>query len=89
MAMYTKAHNYNELEFRVYNIELRMEFYLWVVRKFCLPGGSILSIFGGGKITCAAMVSSESARVELISCAISYHEMAVEIVKFGSSPWMN
>ena len=72
MLVYNKPHSYNELENRVYNTELRMEFYLWVVRKFCRPGGSILSIFGGGKITCAAMVSYESARVELISCSPSY-----------------
>ena len=67
--MYTKPHGYNELEYRVYNTELRMEFYLWLMRKFCRPGGALLSIFGGGKITCAAVVSHESARVDLIwSC---------------------
>ena len=67
--MYTKPHGYNELEFRVYNTELRMEFYLWLVRKFCHPGGAFLSIFGGGKTTCAAVVSHESARLDLIwSC---------------------
>ena len=70
--VYTKPHSYNELEYWVYNTELRMEFYLWEVRKFSRPGGSILSIFGGGKITCAVMVSSESAQVELISCSPSY-----------------
>ena len=70
--VYNKPHSYNELEYRVYNTELRMEFYLWVVRKFCRPRGSILSIFGGGKITCAAMVSSKSTRVKLISCSPSY-----------------
>ena len=37
--VYTNPHGYNELEFRVYNTELRMEFYLWLVRKFCRPGG--------------------------------------------------
>ena len=64
--VYTKPHGYNELEYRVYNTELRMEFYLWLVRKFCRPGGALLSIFGGGKITCATMVSHESARLNLI-----------------------
>ena len=59
--VYTKPHGYNELEYWVYNTELRMEFYLWLVRKFCRPGGALLSIFGGGKITCAAVVSHESA----------------------------
>nr|PNR26859.1 hypothetical protein PHYPA_030340 [Physcomitrium patens] len=56
--MFTKPHGYNELEFRVYNTELRMEFYLWLVRKFCRPGGSIFSLWGGGKITCTAIMSS-------------------------------
>ena len=64
--VYTKPRSYNELEFQVYNTELRMEFYLWLVRKFCCLEGDILSIFGGGKITCAAVVSHESARVDLI-----------------------
>ena len=66
LPVYTKPHGYNELEFRVYNTELRMEFYLWLVRKFCRPGGAILSIFGGGKITCTTMVSHESAQLDLI-----------------------
>ena len=43
-----------------------MEFYLWLVRKFCHLGGALLSIFEGGKITCAAVVSNESARLDLI-----------------------
>ena len=64
--VYTKPHGYNELEYRVYNTELRMEFYLWLMRKFCHPGGALLSIFGGGKITYAAVVSNESARLDLI-----------------------
>ena len=64
--VYTKPHGYNELEYRVYNTELRMEFYLWLVRKFCRPGGALLSIFRGGKITCAAVVSNESTRLDLI-----------------------
>ena len=64
--VYTKPHGYNELEYRVYNTELRMEFYLWLMRKFCRPGGALLSIFGGGKITCAVVVSHESGRLDLI-----------------------
>ena len=67
--MYTKPQGYNELEFLVYNTELGMEFFLWIVQKFYHPGGAILSIFGRGKITCTAMVSHESTRVDLIcSC---------------------
>ena len=66
LPVYTKPHGYNELEFRVYKIELRMEFYLRLVRKFCCSGGAILSIFDGGKITCAVVVSHESGQVDLI-----------------------
>ena len=39
LPVYTKPHGCNELEFQVYNTELRMEFYLWLVRKFYRPGG--------------------------------------------------
>ena len=80
--VYTKHYNYNELEFRVYNIELRMEFYLWLVCKFCRPGGAILSIFGGGKITCAAKVSHESARLNLI-----WRVSSTAIVNCMRVPW--
>ena len=38
--VYTKPHGYNKLELRVYNIELQMEFYLWLVCRFCRPGGA-------------------------------------------------
>ena len=37
--VYTKPHGYIELEFQVYNTELQMEFYLWLVCKFCHLGG--------------------------------------------------
>ena len=70
-VMYTKPHGYNELEYRVYNTELRMEFYLWLVRKFCHRGGALLSIFGGGKITCTTVVSNELARLDLIWLVLS------------------
>ena len=66
LPVYTKAHGYNELEYLVYNTELRMEFYLWLVHNFYRPGGALLSIFGRGKITCTVVVSNESARLDLI-----------------------
>ena len=56
-ARYMKVRGYSELEFRIYNTELRMEFYLWLVRKFVASGKSIFSGYTGGKLTCAAMVS--------------------------------
>ena len=79
--MYTKPHGYNELEFRVYNTELRMEFYLWLVHKFCRSGGAILFIFGRGKITYAVVVSHESARLDLIWSVSSTAVVNVMIVQ--------
>ena len=57
-ARYTKPKNYSELEYWIYNSELRMEFYLWVVGIFCHSSQPIFSAFAGGKFTCAAMVSN-------------------------------
>jgi hypothetical protein len=51
----------NELEYRITTSELRMEFYLRVMEMFCQPGDAILSIFGGGKVVCAGVVSAFSA----------------------------
>jgi hypothetical protein len=56
-AVYTKPRKYNELEYRLDTSELRMEFYLRILEMFCKPGDSILSIFAGGKILCAGLVS--------------------------------
>lgn len=55
-ARYLKARAYSELEYRMHNTELRMEFYLWLVRKFANPRECVFSAFAGGKFTCAAMV---------------------------------
>ena len=57
-AWYTKTKNYSELEYRIYNSELRMEFYLWMVGVFCHSSQPVFSAFAGGKFTCAAMVSN-------------------------------
>jgi hypothetical protein len=56
-AVYTKPRKYNELEYRLDTSELRMEFYLRILEMFCKPGDSILTIFGGGKVLCAGLVS--------------------------------
>ena len=71
-AQYTKPKNYSELEYRIYNLELRMEFYLWVVEIFCHSSQSVFTAFAGSKFTCAAMVSNalmqfSSIRAKLIS----------------------
>ena len=64
--VFNKPHGYNELKYRVYSMELRMEFYVWLVKKFVKAGDFVFSMWGGGKLTCAAMVRFESARLELI-----------------------
>jgi hypothetical protein len=51
-----KLGHYNELEYRLYNTELRMEFYLQVLDLFCITRQNVVSIFAGGKIVCAAWV---------------------------------
>ena len=48
--VYTKPHSYNELEFRVYNTELRMEFYLWLVHKFYCSGGASSPSLGEARL---------------------------------------
>ena len=74
-SVYTKPRKYNELEYRIDSSELRMEFYLKVLEMFCKPGDCMLSIFGGSKILCAGLVSSNAfllivlrilARIELM-----------------------
>lgn len=55
-AVFYKPRGYNELAYRFFNTELRMEFYLWVVSKFCKPGEHVFFAFSGGKFTCAAQV---------------------------------
>ena len=54
---YIKARVYSEVEYRLNNLELRMEFYIWFVSSFCTPQDCIYSVFAGGKLTCAALVS--------------------------------
>ena len=59
---YMKARAYSEVEYRLNNLELRMEFYIWLVSLFCTPQDCIYSVFAGGKLTCAAMVSIADQR---------------------------
>jgi hypothetical protein len=53
---WSKAGLYNELEYRIYSTELRMEFYLQILDLFCITRQNVLSIFAGGKVICAAWV---------------------------------
>jgi hypothetical protein len=67
--VYRDMRKYNELPFRMYTMELRMEFYLGIIKTFCLPGSSVYSCFAGSKLTCAALVRNalqfRSVRPEL------------------------
>ena len=60
-SRYMKARAYSEVEYRLNNLELRMEFYIWLVSSFCTPQDCIYSVFAGGKLTCAALVSTAIA----------------------------
>jgi hypothetical protein len=57
-SVYQKPCKYNELEYKIMTSELRMEFYLQILEMFYQPGDAIVSIFGGGKVVCAGVVSS-------------------------------
>ena len=54
---YMKARAYSEVEYQLNNLKLRMEFYIWLVNSFCTLQDCIYSVFAGGKLMCAAMVS--------------------------------
>ncbi|CAA9590696.1 hypothetical protein AVDCRST_MAG81-5244 [uncultured Synechococcales cyanobacterium] len=64
-----KNRKYQELEYRVHNTELTMEFYLRVLSAWCQTGDKVVSVYAGSKILNAALVSHGSspysARVEL------------------------
>lgn len=55
---FTVLGKYNELQYRMYDTELRMEFYLKLLDMFCQKGDAIVTVFGGGKLSCAAWVSN-------------------------------
>ena len=57
-TVFTTPGAYNELDYRIYNTEMRMEFYIKLLELFCKNGDAILTVFGGGKLTCAAWVTT-------------------------------
>ena len=76
---FTNPGAYNELEYRIYNTELRMEFYLQLLDLFCKEGDALLTVFGGGKLSCAAWVftrPSHSTRLELNTTCISLYTIS-------------
>lgn len=56
--VYTKPRKYQELEYRLYTSELRIEFYIRILDMFCKPGDTVYSVFTGTKIVPAGVVSS-------------------------------
>ena len=56
-VVYEKPRKYNELEYSMYPIELRMEFYIRMLDLFCAWGDSVFELFAGTKLMVASLVS--------------------------------
>ena len=56
-VVYEKARMYKELEYAMYPLELRMEFFLKVLHLFCKPGESVAQVYCGTKLLAASVVS--------------------------------
>ena len=54
--VFNKPRAYNELKYMIHNTELRIKFYFNVLRRFCIGGMDVMSLFAGAKFTCAALV---------------------------------
>jgi hypothetical protein len=59
-SVYSKPRKYNELEYWIDSSKLQMEFYLKVLEMLYKPGGSVLLVFGGGKVFYTGLVSNPS-----------------------------
>ena len=57
VSKWSKAGAVNELEYRIYDTELRMEFYLGLIDLFYDAREEVYSVYAGGKFLCAAWVS--------------------------------
>ena len=60
-VVYEKPQKYNKLEYSMYPIELRMEFYIKILDLFCERGDSVFELFAGTKLMVASLVSVASA----------------------------
>ena len=60
-VVYEKPRKYNELEYSMYPIELRMEFYIRILDMFCEQGDSVFELYAGTKLMVASLVSVASA----------------------------
>ena len=57
--VYSKPRKYQELQYRIQAMELRMEFYLHLFELFCRTIDTVYSVFNGTKILCASLVSGD------------------------------
>ena len=60
-VVYEKPRKYNELEYSMYPIELRMEFYIRILDMFCKQGDSVFELYARTKLMVASLVSVPSA----------------------------
>ena len=60
-VVYKKPWKYNELEYSMYPIELRMEFYIRILDLFYAWGDSMFELFARTKLMVASLVSVASA----------------------------
>ena len=56
-VVYKKPRKYNELEYSMYPIKPRMEFYIRILDLFCERGDSMFELFAGTKLMVASLVS--------------------------------
>ena len=74
-VVYEKPRKYNELEYSMYPIELRMEFYIRILDLFCEQGDSVFELFAGTKLMVASLVSvalafSSTRAKPFVSCSL-------------------
>ena len=55
-VLYERPRMYKELEYAMYPIELRMEFYMRMIDLFCKPGESVIQMYTGTKLLTASLV---------------------------------
>ena len=58
VSKWSKAGAVNELEYRIYDTKLRMEFYLGLIDLFCNAREEVYFVYAGGKFLCVAWVNS-------------------------------
>ncbi len=86
-----KNRKYQELEYRVHNTELTMEFYVRVLNDWCKPGDKVLSVYAGSKFLIASVVSprcisifsSTRAEYGAVQCTISSSRADFTCNSFG------